>query len=793
MNFSKILAYSLRVFNKSRVYSVINLLGLSLGLTIFSLIILFVRYEFGYDRYNTNYDRIYRIVRDGDGEYMGSSRFVIAAEPYAGAVRESVKQADHITRITKGSDLLVHTDNKTFFENEYYGADHEYFDVFSLDVIAGESNDLLARPDNVIIDESTAIRYYGSVTNAVGKAMSIARRKPLGDYVVQAVVRDVPFQSHTRPKIIFQFESLVKATQPGDLGDWNNNNYWVYFTLQPGTDVAAAEKAVNLYVKPHVQGDKVITFFQPLSDIHLGERMNFDLATVGDKDSLYVFLCIGILVLIIACINYINMATARATNRAKEIGVRKVNGALRLDLIIQFLAEAFISTIAAAVVAIIAVALILPSFNEFLLKEITLDLLLQPTSVSFALLLITTVAFVAGAYPALLFSSFKPIQTLKGTFRQSHNSRLRNVLVVFQFIVSGTLVFGTLIVWRQMEFVKNKNLGFNREHIIIVSLRDETLGQKYAEIRELLLRNRAITNVAASRRPPTGIQSHMTRLWKTKDGERSLGVYHNQVDTNFINLYEMKLVAGSNLSSTSRKEDAVVNEALVKELGYTNEEVIGKLFAREWDSTRIVGVIGDFHFQDFKMKIDPVDFKRFNWGPPEFLSVKIEGADVQETLGYIQTTLAGISEKYPFEYTFYDEWYGKTFAAEAKTSRLMTVFSTVAIIIAALGLYGLILHMVNQRMKEIGIRETLGAGSLSIVRLLSGKFGMLILIGYVIACGIGYYGVTMWLDAFAYKISPGVNDFAITLLAIVSIAALAVYSRIAVALRINPASVLKQD
>ncbi|MEJ0030300.1 MAG: FtsX-like permease family protein [Bacteroidota bacterium] len=273
-----------------------------------------------------------------------------------------------------------------------------------------------------------------------------------GDYNVQAIVRDMPFQSHFRPSVLFPFEPLIKKLRIKDLISWDNNNYWIYFTLQPVTDVAVAERDLNAYYKPKQDPEYVtIASFQPLSDIFLGDRMNFDLTVVGDKDRLYIFMGIGILVLVIACINYINMSTARAANRAKEIGVRKVNGALRLDLILQFLAEAFLSTILAALFAIVAVVSLLPGYNEFLEKRISLDFLVQPTSLVFISLLIGTVAIVAGAYPAFLFSSFKPINTLKGRFHQSHNSRLRNVLVVFQFVVSGTLVFGTLIVWKQME------------------------------------------------------------------------------------------------------------------------------------------------------------------------------------------------------------------------------------------------------------------------------------------------------------------------------------------------------
>lgn len=794
MNFNKILAYTLRILNKNRVYSAINLLGLSLGLCVFTLIVLFVRYEFGYDKYHANLDKMYRIIRDAGGDYLGSSKYAIAAAPLAEALHETVKEADHITRIARGNNFLVQAQGNSFFEEQYFAVDPEYFKIFTTEVIAGQANKLLTDPANVVLTESMAVKYFGSARDAIGKSIIAERGKVLGDFLVQAVIRDIPFQSHFRPKILFQFEAIVKATQASDLTSWGNNNYWIYFTLQPGVDIRSSEQALNAYVKPQLQQDNPpVISFQPVADVYLGDKANFDLATVGDATRLYVFLCIGVLVLSIACINYINMATARASNRAKEIGIRKVTGALRVDLILQFLFEAVLSTVIATVIALITIVLILPAYNQFLVKEISLEFLLEPASLFFAGSLVAGVALISGAYPAFLFSSFKPIHTLKGSFKKSHNSSLRNALVVFQFIVSGTLVFGTLIVWKQMEFMKNKDLGFVREQIIIIPLRDKLLSDKYAEIGTLLRNNPDILNVSGSMKPPTGISSSMGRKWPTKNGEQSLDVYHNQIDTNFLDLYQMKLVAGSNLSSASQKIDAVVNETLVRELGYTNDEVVGRLFARQWDSTRIVGVVADFHFQDFRLKIEPVDFKKFAWSGPQVLSVKVTGNNMSAVLADIEETLAGISEKYPFEYTFYDEWYGKTFISEAKTSKLMTLFSTVAIVIAALGLYGLILHMVNQRMKEIGIRKTLGAGSFSIIRLLSQRFGVLILTGYVVSCVIGYYGVTQWLTGFAYKISPTLLDFVITLAAIVAIAALAVYSRILVALRLNPATVLKQD
>jgi len=790
MNFQKILSYCLRIVNKNRAYSVINLLGLSSGLIVFTLIVLFVRYEFGYDRYHENYDKIYRIARSGEGEYMGSNKFLVSAAPIAGAIRETVKGAELVTRIWWRTNALINTEGKSFLESQCHAADPDFFKIFSFDVIAGESEGLLMDDSDVVLTESVAIKYYGSVENAIGKSLSVETNMPLGDYVVQSVVRDMPYQSHFRVDIVFPFEKIVRTWQERDLTQWNNNNYFIYFTLQPGTDVAEGEKQLNAYVSPKLGDYEVppVCIFQPVSDTHLGERMNFDLGVVGSKDQLYVFLCIGVLVLIIACINYINMATARAANRAKEIGVRKVNGALRWDLIVQFMFEAIFLVMVAALVAGLAVYFLLPSYNDFLGKQIQLD-----DSLWFLLPVIIIVGFISGAYPALLFSSFKPIQVLKGRFKQSHNSRLRNVLVVFQFVVSGTLVFSTLIVWKQMQFVKNKDIGFNREHIMTVRMRDKELGARYEEIRQVLLKHPGISKVSGSMSLPTGIRSSQGRDWKGKTGELHRSVYINQADPNFIDLYEIPLLAGSNLKPNGNRHDAIVNETLVRELGYSNDEIVGMQFNFRHDTTRVVGVIGDFHYGDFTLKIEPLEMKTFEWGSPSYLSIKTETDDLQSVIDYTEKTLAGFSEKYPFEYSFYDEVYSKTFMSEAKTSKLMTVFSIVAIVIAALGLYGLILHMVNQRMKEIGIRKTLGAGSWSIVKLLSGKFGILILTGYAIACCIGYYGIEKWLEGFAYRISPGVGEFVATLFAIVLIATIAVFSRVAIALRINPAMVLRQD
>lgn len=793
MNFNRIISFSLRIINRSRLYSAINLLGLALGLTVFMLIALFVRYEFGYDRHNENYDRIYRIVRQGDGEYMGTNKYVVCPAPMAAGLKESVKEADHVTRISRRGDMLVKTEATTFFEQQYFAVDPDFFKIFTLEVIAGAAEGLLTNPTDVVLSESIAIKYFGSVTDAVGKTISAEQRREFRAYTVQAVFRDMPFQSHFRPMIMFQFENLLKIMQPSDLESWNNNNNFIYFTLQPGTDIPAAAKALNAFVQPKLKQEKPpVCIIQPLSDVYLGERMNFDVTTGSDPNRLYIFLCVGILVLVIACINYINMATARSTNRAREIGVRKVNGALRIDLISQFLVEAVLTTMLSAIAAICAVTLLLPFYNAFLEKQMNLNVLLEPMLLAAMIGLVAFVAIAAGAYPAFLFSSFKPIQTLKGNVRGAQASVLRHVLVVFQFVISGTLVFGTLIVWKQMDFVKSKDLGFDREHVVIVTLRDRALREKHAEIGDMLMKHPGIHKVSASISPPTGITAQMGRKVQSKSGEIRIGVYHNQVDTNFLDLYDIKLLAGSNLTSRSGKYDAVVNETFVRELGYENDEVIGRLFIHH-DSTVVVGVVSDFHFSDFKLKIEPAEFRRFNWGPPSTISVKIDEASMRSAIDHIKTTLAGISEKYPFEYTFYDDHYGKTFITEEKTSKLMTVFSAVAIIVAALGLYGLILHMVNQRMKEIGIRKVLGAGAASIVRLLSGKFGVLILVGYTASCIVGYYGMQKWLEGFAYRVSPGVIDFVITLVTIVIVTGLAVSSRMITALRINPAAVLKQE
>jgi putative ABC transport system permease protein len=793
-NLSHLIKFLARVINRSKVYAAINFFGLSMGLFVFMLIALYVTYEFGYDRHNEKYNHIYRVVRDHAGNYMGTEKFVVSAAPIADAVRSSIPEANYVTRIGKRGNMLVTIGDKSFYETEYYSGEPDLFNIFSLEVIAGPSTGLLSEHGQVVITESQAVKYFGSVADALGKTITAQTNKPLSDFVVQAVIRDMPHQSHFRMNIIFPFMQLIR---PDDLVAWNNNNHWIYFTLRPGADLVAAQARLQAEVHSHLgEDDKSVMLLQPLSDVYTGERMNFDLTVVSSADRLYVFACIGFLVLVIACINYINMATARASNRIREIGVRKVNGALRGDLVFQFMTESYLMVTVSAIVAIAATFLVLPSYNSFLEKHITFNFFTQPALFLFLLALVLLVGTAAGIYPALVFSAFKPITALKSMIKQSHNSRLRHALVVVQFVISGTLIFGTLVVWRQMNYIRDKDLGFNREHVIMINLRDMKLREKHAEIKQKLLLNPAILAAAASRQPPTGIESQQGRRWQTKDnGEQRVEVYINHVDSSFLNFYDIKLLEGSNITSGFSAIDAVVNETLVRELGYTNEEIIGRSFitGNRGDTTRIAGVVKDFHFHDFKMKIRPMEFRKFIWGPPEHISIRVDQRHMPAALEYAEATLREFSEAYPFEYVFYDDHYYNTFKAEAKTSRLMTVFAVVSIFIASLGLYGLILYTVDQRVKEISIRKVLGAGGASIVRLLTGRFAFLILAGYIVSCALGFYATERWLEVFAYKVSPGMMELTVTLVTMLMITCIAIYSRIRIALRVNPAVVLKGE
>lgn len=785
---------SFRLIKRNRAYSIINFSGLSLGLAAFILIYLYVSYELSYDKYNENFDTIYRVNKEGDSEYMGSNKFAVTQAPLADVMRQQIPEITHVTRIATQGNLLVTAGREPFFEDLYHAVDPEAFDIFTFEVLAGSTNKILDNPRSVVLTESVATKFFGSAENAVGKTIKAETFKDLGEFEVESVIKDMPSNSHFTMKIIFQFEAIVKLVQASDLTSWGNSNYYNYIRLKPDASASAVEAKLMEATRSHFNENNTQPAFklQPLHDLYLGQRVNFAPGLNGNINQVFIFSCIGILVLLIACINYTNMATARASNRAKEIGLRKVTGAKRSELIVQFIGEAIFMSVLSMIVAYAAVSLILPSFNSFLDKNITLSIQSQPVLILVLAALTLLVGTVAGIYPALVLSSLKPTQTLKGTFKTGNKLYLRDALVVFQFVISGALIFSTLVVWRQMNFVDNKDLGFNREQIVIVELHEQELRKKAGFIKEQLLHNPNIVKVSASSRAPSQVVSNQGRTWRLRDGEKDLQVYYCEIDSSFLNLYEIKLLAGKNLSATSHHNDVVVNESLVQELGYTNQEIVGTLFVHG-DSTNVIGVVQDFHFQDFREKIQPLRLKNFVWGPPRYLSLKINEADMQGTLKFVEETFNAISDKYPFEYAFYDDVYYRSYLAEIKTAKIMGWFAGIAILIATMGLYGLVLFVLNQRIREIGIRKVLGASSTSIIRLMSSHFVILVLIGYLVACSIGYYGMSQWLDQFAYRIPLSFEIFLLTLVALAAITGTTVFLRVRQATLVNPASILKQE
>lgn len=783
---------SLRLVTRNRTYSVINFFGLSLGLFAFILIYLYVSYELSYDSYHKNSDTIYRVYKQGESEYMGSNKFAVTQAPLASVIGQ-LPEVDYTTRILSSGNLLVTVGKESFFEDKYYAVDPEAFNMFTLDLAAGSKKGILSNPKSVVLNETMAKKYFSSAENAIGKTISAESYTNLGEFVVEAVIKDMPRNSQFTMSIIFQFEATVSLIQPGDLTSWNNSNYYNYVMFKPGADIAAAGAKVMESVKSNFGDDKPPEYkFQPLSNVYLGERINFDIGPTGSMSRIYIFLCIGALVLLIACINYTNMATARASKRAKEIGLRKVTGASRSELMLQFIGEAVFMSVLSMIIAYGAVMLTLPYFNSFLEKSIVLSFQAQPLLIVVLLALTILVGVIAGIYPALVLSSMNPALTLKGSVKSSNRISLRDALVVFQFVISGTLIFATLVVWNQLQFIEHTNLGFNKEQIVTVKLRDRTLQEKASAIKQKLLQNPNILKVAASSKAPSQVSSNQGRTWDVRGEKKSLQVYYCEIDSSFLNVYEIKLLAGQNLSATSGHNDVLINESLVKELGYTNEEIVGTLFAHG-DSTHVVGVVQDFHFQDFKQKIQPLRMKNFVWGPPSCLSLKVNEAGMQQTLQFVEETLSSISDKYPFEYAFYDDIYNRAYVSEIKTGKMMGWFAGVAIFIATMGLYGLVLFVLNQRLREISIRKVLGASGISILKLLSSRFVILVVIGYALACTIGYYGMEKWLSEFVYRIPLSFGIFLLTLLVMIAITGLTIFFRVRQATAVNPAVVLKHE
>ena len=761
------LKIALRNLLRQKGFSFINIAGLAIGLTCFLLIALFVKDELGYDRYNTNAERIYRVTRifkSNDGTV--SLHLGHVAPAFMQYFENDFSEIEKKTRLFNWTGVINRPEDieKKYTEERLFFADANLAKVFTINFLSGNPEKALADPFTVALSTKMAEKYFGK-EDPIGK---IIRLDGKYDFTVSGTYEPLPSQSHFHPDCLLSMISLNDERLYGKESmktDWGGNNFATYFLAPKGYDITKLEKRVKPFLDEHLpvyDGRKGSQYsdltFQKLTDIHLHSHLDSEIEATGNIKYVYTFSAIAFFILLIACINYMNLATARSASRAKEVGLRKVVGAVRSQLIGQFLSESILLTIFALVIAIISTVLLISTLNDFTDKSLTISQLFDIKFIAIILGVIFFTGVVAGSYPAFFLTSFQPVAVLKGRIVSAmKNGRLRQVLVVLQFAIACILIISTAVIYNQLSFMMNENAGYKKDQLIRLSASyDKTVD--FESFKQEMKRQVGVKNVAHSSRTPTGrlLDSMGAKVAKGDSvAPTSSEIKALAVDHDFIATYEIALLAGRDFSRQFKSDDTtayILNETAVKSIGWKNaQDAIDEVFVYGGKKGRVIGVVKDFHFESLHQKIAPmVMFMNKDWY--NWLSVNVEAGNFQATLAQLEKTWKTYLPNVPFNYQFLDVRFNDQYQAEEKQRTLFMFFAGVSIFISCLGLFALAAFMAEQRRKEIGVRKVLGASVMGITTLLSKDFIKLVIIAIVIASPIAWYIMHNWLADFAYRI-----------------------------------------
>ena len=752
------LKIALRNISKNKAYSIINISGLAIGMACFILIIFYIKFELSYDKFNKNGDQIYRIILNpGNTAYQGKDGFNVTPAPLVPVLKTECPEIVHASRVYKAfPDPLVQYGENSVVEKKFFYADPDFLSMFSFPLISGNPKTALSEPYSVLITKETANKYFGN-RNPVGKSLIINEKD---QYLVTGILKDIPQNAHFTFDFLCSFSTLY--SQINNMDRWDNNNYQAYVQLLPGTSLTDLETKFDIVSKKYNgEKSKYIYRLEHLYRIHLYGDRNFEIENNGDVRFLYLFGAIGFFILLIACFNYVNISTAQSVKRSKEVGLRKVVGANRIQLIRQFLVESLVISFLGFCLAILFVELFLPVFNSFMNTDIQFSLFAD-MKIFFVLSGISLfIGCLAGAYPAFFASAFQPDYILKSGFKSGFGSiRFRNVLVVVQFVICAVLIIGTITVYKQLQFIKNKDLGFKKDHIVTVHLtyNDKNMRKNFNQFINELRLNSNVLNVSASECLPYEIRNSTITDWDGKAKDDNFSIYRNRVDNHFLDLYGIPLINGekSSWDRFGSKSVFILNKTAQQALGWKNP--VGKRFGCSFTSKEdgiIAGVVDDFHYYPLHYTIDPlvlelVDDKTENL-PFQYLSIKINSADVPATISFIENKWKLFSS-YPFDFQFLDTQVDTMYKTEQRLGQLFNFFAVLAIFIGCLGLYGLITFSIEQKIKEIGVRKVLGASISQIVYMLSKEIIICIVIANIVALPVSWHWMNMWLQDFAYSI-----------------------------------------
>ncbi len=800
-NYFKIAFRNLR---RHKIYSIINISGLSIGMACCLLILLYVKDELSYDNYHEKSDRIYRLL--AISEFAGVSRTFAMTPPALGpAFAREIPEVDSSVRLfrtTFDGTVPVSYEDKTFEETAIFFADSTFFEIFSFEFIAGDPESVLDEPYSLVITERTAKKFFGD-ENPIGKMLQFYGQQNLQ---INGVIKDVPRNSH----IDFDYIFSLSANNRRDarFNDWIFFYPYTYLLLNENADPnVVASKIPGVFERHSGQelqkrGIKREYPLQPIRDIYLTSHNEGEIKTNGNILYVYLFSAIAVFILLIACVNFINLSTARSANRGKEVGLRKVVGANRTQLITQFIGESLLMSTIAMIFGFVLMLFVLPLFNNLAGKEMSISHLSGIDVILSFIGLLFFSGVIAGSFPAFFLSSFRPVAVLKGVLSSgSRNIILRKVLVVIQFAISIVLIISTFIVYEQLKYIKNKYLGFDKEHLVVMQVQGNTLARRAEAIRNELGMNPGIISVSFSINLPgqyAGDTSFHPEGSEPGDTHRATSF---SVDYDFIETFKMDIVSGRNFSKDFPADSAtgiIINEIMARNMGFQEDAVGKRMFEAplpgqtEEQERRIIGVVKDFHFRSLKFPVAP-SVMRLNTGFYRNIAVRIRGENPNDAIEFLRAKWEIISPGQEFNYYFIDEQFDGQYEAEEKLGMLYITFAFIAIFIACLGLFGLASYVAEQRTKEIGIRKVMGAKVNSIVMGLSKDFTKWVIVANLFAWPSAYFLMDRWMTNFAYRTDIGIWIFGISCLISVLVAGLTVIYQAIKAATLDPVTSLRYE
>jgi putative ABC transport system permease protein len=783
------LTIALRNLLRNKLSSLVNILGLTFGMGSALLIFLWVNDEMGVDQFHTNIDNLYQVLENqhyGDGKLY---TFRSTPGPMAPFVKDKYPEIERATRFTWGVTFLFQSEGKSFKEHGRW-VDPDFLHMFSFPMIAGDPATALNEKNSIVLTQKLATKYFGDA-DPLGKIITLDTKNA---YQVTGVLADIPKNSNLQFDYLLPFIRFFEEN-PGWLQEWGNNNIRTYLQLSDGVNLADFDKKFRHEIKEHNPETNVELFVQPFGEVYLYGDFENGKQSGGRIEYVRIFFIVAIFVLVIACINFTNLSTAQASKRAKEVGLRKVIGAVPRQLIRQFMSESFLTVIVSALVGILITLLVLPYFNELTGKRLTLNLLDMRIILIFTILIICT-AVLAGSYPAIFISEFKPVQVLKGQLKSGKGAAFfRKTLVTVQFALSIILIVSTMVVYRQMNYMQDRDIGFVRENLFY-SWMEGDVAKNYKTIRERLLAESSIESVTMSSQLPIEIgNSTMGLEWEGKDPEVDILFTNLDVDFEFIQTMKMQMADGRPFDRSIITDTVayIVNETGAAKFGFSDGVVAGKDLTMWERKGRIVGVVKDFNFGSLHNPIDPLIMRvapEIGWG---LIMVRAHEGRTTEAIQALERLTREYASAYPFNYSFLNQDWENFYKAEGQRGQIFNSLAILSIFISCLGLFGLSAFSAQRRIKELGIRKVMGASVPGLLKLMSSEFTILVVAASAIGCPLAWYLMTNWLTTYSYHVEVGWFTLVIAFVTCLSVSLLTVLYHSLRASLANPAHSLRYE